>query len=88
MTATAQSIQSAIPLLKNEGYQRRYGEALATTGSKIKAWEQVERELQNAFGLRRFATYESFEVTLHNLRTGKTKPDSKVSFYPAETVKK
>lgn len=67
-------------LLSNPGYFARYGEHLARTGDKVAAWANVEADLQAAFGLRRFASYESFRVTFQNGQNGKTRNPNRVTF--------
>lgn len=67
-------------LLSNPGYFARYGEHLAKTGDKTAAWANVEADLQKAFGLRRFVSYGSFEVTFHKAMHGKTRNLNRVAF--------
>lgn len=70
-----------IALLSPEGYKKRYGDALEATGDKVKAWERIEAELQAQFKLRRFLTYQSFEVTFSMSKNRKIKNPDRLKFH-------
>lgn len=49
-------------LLSEKGYWGRYYEILPDCRSHKEAWERLEAELMETYGVERYTSYESFRV--------------------------
>ncbi len=52
-------------LLSPRGFEERFHSHCKTQKTYIKAYEETEKEYQDHFGKRRYASYDSFRVVMN-----------------------